>query len=154
MTEIKEIKRRLQFSFDYSPLCALIGDGVKYKEKLWLWKRECSLPLLLFLSFCTDQTRQWWMGKHSSTWQNILQTWSVTMSPSSCWTSCTPHYEQLESNDRQPCHPILQVPATRSKVQPEKKVNSLTKPKWKIKTSKNSHTLKESKPTLLQRETL
>lgn len=36
MTERKEIKRRLQFSFDYPPLCSLIRDGVKYKEKLVL----------------------------------------------------------------------------------------------------------------------
>lgn len=51
--------------------------------------------------------------------------------------------------DKQPDHPVLHMPATSSKIHSVRgKAGSLTKPKWKIKMSKNSHT-KESKPALL-----
>lgn len=57
--------------------------------------------------------------------------------------------ESLILNNKQPSHPILHAPATSSKIQPGKKADSLTKPKWKRKMSKNSQTPKESKPALL-----
>lgn len=71
--------------------------------------------------------------------------------PSSSWYALSIYLdvESLIPNNKQLSHPILQVPATSSRTQPEKKADSLTKPKWKIKMSKNSHIPKENKSPLL-----
>lgn len=63
--------------------------------------------------------------------------------------------KSLIPNNKQPNHPILQTPATSSIIQSGKKADSLTKPKWKIKMSKNSHTPKErANPRCLEEEIL
>lgn len=77
--------------------------------------------------------------------QNILQIWSIVT------TIMIMHYpyvgvQSLILNNMQPSHLVLHAPATSSKLHSlEKRADSLTKPKWKIKMNKNSHTPKRAK---------
>ena len=61
--------------------------------------------------------------------------------------------QSLILNNKQPSHLVLHAPATSSKLHSlEKRADSLTKPKWKIKMSKNSHTPKRASPYCLEEE--